>query len=768
MDWESKAGTTHPQAEAAGRETDVADPLAERERELRLIVESIAGLICVFSPEGKLVDGNQQLLDYFRESLDEIGRWATNGMTHPEDLSHCIDSFTTSLRTGEAYDFETRFRRFDGTFRWFQIRGHPLRDADGRIARWYGLLTDIDDRKRAEEDLRASEIDLKLTLDSLPGLVCTFSPDGRFEGGNQRFYDYLDIDRDSAEAWATRGPAHPDDIHKAIAAFRNGMINGDPYEYEARARCSDGNYHWFQVMGRPHKDDEGRLVRWYSLLIDIDDRKKAEQQLETSEKKLRETIDTIPALAWSARPDGSADFLSQLYSDYIGRPPEELIGWGWTEFVHPEDLPLLNSAWSEFRGEAKGGSAEARLRRHDGSYRWFLFRVEPLRDAAGDVVKWYGVNTDIEDRKQAEAALKRSETFLSEGQRISSTGSFAWQLDTDEFIFSDELRRLFEFGPEVGVTLERIAERVHPDDLALLAENVEKVRAGHDNPEYDIRMRLPDGRIKHMRVLGRVFHRPDGALECLGAVQDITQRKLAEDGLHKARSELAHVTRVMSFNALTASIAHEINQPLSGIITNASACLRLLASDPPKTDSAIETVKRTIRDGNRAADIVQRLRKLYSKQSERTDDVDLNEAAAEVVALVVSDLRRNRVSVRMDLADNLPPIAADRVQLQQVILNMVTNAADAMSAIEDRERVVTVRTARDRGNGIILGVHDVGAGIDATDVEQLFQPFFTTKSSGMGIGLSVCRTIIESHGGRLWAESNVEGGSTFCFSVPGG
>lgn len=740
--------------------------LRESERELRLIVQSIAGMICIFSPQGELVGGNQQLLDYFRQPLDEVARWADNGMTHPDDLRHCIESFTSSLRSGEAYDFETRFRRFDGSFRWFQVRGHPLREPDGTITRWYGLLTDIDDRKRSEESLRASEIDLRLTLDSLPGLVCTFSPDGRFESGNQRFYDYLDIDRDSAEAWATKGPAHPDDIPIAIAAFRDGMINGDAYEYEARARCSDGAYRWFQVLGRPQKDDEGQLVRWYSLLIDVDDRKRAEQKLEASEHNLRQTIDTIPALAWSARPDGAADFLNQHYLDYVGRPLDELQDWGWANFVHPEDLPPLDAAWSRFRSRGIGGVAEARIKGRGGGYRWFLFRVDALRDENGVIVKWYGVNTDIQERKEVEEALKRSETFLADGQRISSTGSFSWNLGTDEFTFSDELRRLFEFEPGELVTLQRISERVLPDDLPLLAQNVALIRSGVDNPEYEIRMKLPDGRIKFMRVLGRVFPRPDGSMECLGAVQDITPRKLAEEGLHKVRSELAHVTRVMSFNALTASIAHEINQPLSGILTNASACLRLLAADPPRIDVALETAKRTIRDGNRAADIILRLRKLYSKDTERTDDVDLNQAATDVIALASGDLHRSGILVRTDLASGLPAIPADRVQLQQVILNMLTNAADAMRDVTDRERTITVRTTQDRSLGIMLSVIDVGSGIAADDTENLFEPFFTTKTNGMGIGLSVSRSIVESHGGRLWAEPNAGGGAIFSFSIP--
>jgi len=751
--------------DSEGGDSDGA--LTASERELRLILQSVAGMICVFSPQGELIGGNQQLLDYFKQPLEEVGRWATNGMTHPDDLRHCIDSFTASLISGEPYDFETRFMRFDGAFRWFQIRGRPLRDADGTITRWYGLLTDIDDRKRAEEALRATEIDLRLTLNSIPGLVCTFTADGRFEGGNQQFYDYL-IHGQETEAWATKGPCHPDDREHSVAHFRASMISGEPYEYEARALCFDGVYRWFQVLGRPHRDDNGRILRWYSLLIDVDDRKRAERELAASERNLRLTVDTIPALAWSALPDGPADFLNQHYLDYVGQSLEQLRGWQWTDFVHPDDRPALGEAWSTFRSSGIGGEIEARIKRHDGTYRWFLFRTAPLRDEAGGIVKWYGVNTDIEDRKRAEAALKVSETFLAEGQRISATGSFSWRLENDELTFSDELRRIFEFEPRVDVTFDQISERVHPEDQALLADNMAVVRSGADNPEYEIRLRMPDGRVKHVRVFGHIYHHQDGRLECLGAVQDVTLRKLAEDGLDRVRSELSHVTRALSFNALTASIAHEINQPLAGIITNANTCLRMLAFDPPNIAGAIETAKRTIRDGNRGAEIVLRLRKLYAKKTERADRVDLNDAADEVVALLSSDLQRSRVTVKMAFSEELPLIAADRVQLQQVILNMLTNAIDAMAAVQSRDRAITIRTARDEGDGVLLSVHDVGAGLGDQDAEALFQPFFTTKPSGMGIGLSVSRSIIESHGGRLWAAPNVGGGATFSFSIPAG
>ena len=325
------------------------------------------------------------------------------------------------------------------------------------------------------------------------------------------------------------------------------MITGEPYDYEARARCFDGAYRWFQVLGRPHRDDDGRLLRWYSLLIDVDDRKRAERALEESERNLRLTIDTIPALAWSARPDGTADFLNQHYLDYVGQTIDQLIDWQWVTFVHPDDAPHLEKAWSGFLAGGSGGEVEARIRRHDGAYRWFLFRADALRDERGHVVKWYGVNTDIEDRKHAEAALRRSETFLAEGQRISSTGSFSWRLDNDELVFSDELRRIFEFAPRGEVTFEQIIGRVHDEDQAFLAGNMADVRSGLDKPEYQIRLRMADHRIKYVRVFGRIFRHPDGRLECFGAVQDVTERKLAEDALDKVRSDLAHVTRVMSF-----------------------------------------------------------------------------------------------------------------------------------------------------------------------------------------------------------------------------
>jgi len=241
---------------------------------------------------------------------------------------------------------------------------------------------------------------------------------------------------------------------------------------------------------------------------------------------------------------------------------------------------------------------------------------------------------------------------------------------------------------------------------------------------------------------------------------------LSEEALDKARSELARVARVVSLGALTASIAHEVNQPLSGIITNASTCVRMLDAQPPNVDGARETAKRTIRDGRRAADVISRLRALFTHKEAATELVDLNEATEEVIALSRTELERNRVIVRATLADNLPIVRGDRVQLQQVILNLLRNGSDAMSSVYNRPRMLLIKTGKGADHTVQLSVQDIGRGFEPESLNRLFEAFYTTKSDGMGIGLSVSRSIIENHQGRLWATPNDGPGVTFSFSIP--
>jgi C4-dicarboxylate-specific signal transduction histidine kinase len=344
------------------------------------------------------------------------------------------------------------------------------------------------------------------------------------------------------------------------------------------------------------------------------------------------------------------------------------------------------------------------------------------------------------------------------------TGSFTWRVVTDEITWSKQLYRIFEFDQAVPVTFELVGTRVHPEELQMFKEQIERSRQDGGDMELELRLQMPDRAVKYLHIVGH--NRDDGDQpEYIGAVQDVTQRRLSEEALTKARAELAHVVRITSLGVMTASIAHEVNQPLSGIITNASTCLRMLNADPPNLDGARETARRTIRDGNRASDVVTRLRTLYSKKEPSLEPMDLNEAVREVIALLLSELQRNGAILQHEFADRLPIVEGDRVQLQQVVLNLVRNASDAMRDIEDRPRRLLIRTEQVDEN-VCVTVQDSGIGFDPAIADRLFESFYTTKPDGMGIGLSVSCSIIEAHGGRLWAAANDGPGATFAFSVP--
>ena len=398
----------------------VENAVAASERELRETLNTISAGIVVVSPDSYLEGANRQLLEYFGEPMDEVRRWTSNDIVHPDDREKTIASFREWLEGGKESQFETRLRRFDGVYRWFQVRNRGLRDADGNVVRWYGLLTDIEDLKRAEEALAAKERETRLLVNTIPGLIATFAPDGNVREINDRFLDYLGQTLEEFVDWPTNGTVHPEDVDKHVRTLSRAFEAGDPIDTEARLRRFDGTYRWFQVRGLPVRNANGKIEQWYCLMSDIDDRKKAEEAVAANESSLKTTVDTIPALAWSARPDGTADFFNKAYLEYVGRTPEELEGWAWTSTLHPDDLPQFDAAWQRARESGGGAECEARLLGSDGKYRWFIFRANPLRDSSGSVVKWYGINTDIEDRKRAEEAVNELRTELAHVARLES------------------------------------------------------------------------------------------------------------------------------------------------------------------------------------------------------------------------------------------------------------------------------------------------------------------------------------------------------------
>lgn len=370
------------------------------------------------------------------------------------------------------------------------------------------------------------------------------------------------------------------------------------------------------------------------------------------------------------------------------------------------------------------------------------------------------------DRERREAELRRSQTFLAQAQRLTQTGSFWWKASTGEVVWSEENYRIMEYPVTMTPTVEMAMNRCHPDDMAMVQAKLEAVVRDGGSADFEHRLLMPDGAVKHVRLLFQNVAFATDDPEFVGAATDITALKQTEETLSTLRSELAHVARFTSLGALTASIAHEVNQPLSGIVMNASTCMSMLASDTPNLDGARETARRMIRDGNRASEVITRLRALFLKKPPAREPVDLNEAITEVIALSRSDLQRSRATIRLELDDALPRVPGDRVQLQQVILNLLRNAAEAMSDVHERSREVVIRTLSDDNEAVRISVRDCGVGFAAKSTERLFDAFYTTKPDGMGIGLSVSRSIVESHGGRLLATPNDDAGMTFSLSLP--
>jgi PAS domain S-box-containing protein len=505
-------------------------------------------------------------------------------------------------------------------------------------------------------------------------------------------------------------------------------------------------------LGQVFNDTAGRLRDLYT-------------SLQSSEDRLRLVIDTIPAYAWSARPDGSVDFINRPFLEFTGHSAEDILGWGWSSLIHPDDLTKYVSEWRAAIARGQAMESEARVRRIDGSYRWLLIRNVPLRDERGNIVNWYGTSIDIEERRQAEDALRQSEAFLSEAQRLSKTGSFSWSVSTGEIVWSEETFRIFQYDRTRKPTVGLILQRVHPEDALHVKQTMDSASINGKDWELGYRLVMPDNSVKNVDVVAHVMRNKSGRIEFIGAVMDVTERKRAEEALRDAQTNLARVSRVTTMGELTASLAHEIKQPIAAAITDAKTCLRWLGNDPSDVAEAREAAARIIKDATRASDIISRIRLLFQKGTPHQESVDVNEVIEEMIVLLRSEASRHSISIVSDLANDLPQIRGDRVQLQQVFMNLMLNGIEAMT---DRQPPGTLVVKSQRGGNreILISISDTGIGLSPEQAGRIFNAFFTTKPEGTGMGLPISRSIIESHGGRLWATDNCPRGASFCFTLP--
>ncbi len=949
------------------------------ENDLGLLLDTIPGLAWTALPDGRAEYVGKPWLEYTGLAFDDTIGAGWIEAVHPDDRPRLLSRWTEIITSGQLGEVEARLRRHDGVYRWFLFRACPMPSPSGDITRWCGINFDIDDRVQAEAAVRRSEgiaieraqadaalkaseavlasekqllervakgVTLPVVLDELaravealvPGCYCTILivdesrehfklgaaptlPEGyrTLLDGKPIEPDYGPLSRCifekapiivadaridprwAASAWPGRMAAHglrsswtapilaanggalaafaiyrrepamptphelelidrfthiagiameraqadaaleaseaevrrtlkymtlaqqlshtgshardvasdeqvlseemyrilefdpqapvthemvldrihPEDRQATVDAQAAAQAAGVDYEFSYRMVMPSGAVKHLRTFSQRQTDLPDRLV-YVGATQDVTDWKLAEEAVAAGQDELRRTLQymnhaqRLSQTGSFARVPGQEPRTpsEEIYRIYEFGREERITNARILERVHPDDRALVAEARAASEATGDGFNIAFRIITPSGGLKYLRTFTQSYTDSAGEVVH-VGATQDVTDWKLAEEALQASRTellqahaHLNEAQQLSRTGSFTWDVERDEHNWSAEERRIWEFGLDAKITMPMILETIHPDDMPL-AEQVIGGALHQDRFETALRIITKSGLLKHVHIVGRRVEDVTDRIVFLGAVQDITERKNAEEALNRARAELAHVSRAMTLSALTASIAHEVNQPLAGIITNATTGLRMLAANPPNLDGVRSTLQRTLRDGNRASEVIQRLRAMFARQSPGLECVDLNDAAREVLAISAGELQQRRVMVSIDFTEDLPAISGDRVQLQQVILNLVLNAADAMCDIEDRPRNLRLETAREGTSHVRLSVEDSGVGVEAEKLEQLFHAFFTTKPQGMGIGLAISRTIIENHEGQLWAAQNADGpGATFSFCIP--
>jgi PAS domain S-box-containing protein len=1139
------------------------EALTSGDQEIRLLVETIPTLVWRAAPDGNFDYVNKRMLEYLGSPLSDVIGWGWMEKVHPDDVGFKVRSWLQNLESGKPHDVVCRIRGADGRYRWFEVRGEPLRAGDGAVLSWYGILIDIDDRRKAENALRESEYDLRQIIEMAPGLIWSTGPDGEPTHVNQRMLEYSGMRFEDFKHRGWEAFVHPADYPETAKAFYHEIQTGTSYEGVLRLRRADGEFRWHHVRCEPLRGRQGRIIQWYGLPVDIDEAKKAEER-PRSAAQLQATLNVIPAYTWYAAPSGGLTFVNKRTGDYLGLPKDHPLRFGidigtqWNAHIpllHPDDQEGSRKAWSTCLSTGEAAEFSQRVRNAEGGYRWFLSRAEPLRASDGTVLQWVGVNLDIEELKCAEQALRRSEAYLAEAQRLSHTGSFGWTPSTGELHWSDEIFRILEYDPSIKPTIERVLQRIHPDDLAMMRRVLDETSRGEKDFDITHRLLMPDSSVKFVHVLSRVlkdaagnpeivgslmdvtentrlyrdlaerearirrlvdsniigiftweadgrireandaflhmvgydrkdvvsgqvrwtdltpnewrerderavpewkstgtvqpyekeYFRKDGSrvpvlvgaanfeesgsqgvafvldlterkeaedrlrrseaylaeaqrlshtgsaayndttilywsdenyrifafdpreglpsreaaverihpddreqaleegrravrekrdykleyrlllpdrtvkhiestahpkfsasgelIEIFNTIIDVTERKRAEeerktaeeqlrlsearlaeaqrlshsgvaaydettilygseetyriwgfdpaqgvpsreavnqrihpddrnrvlaevqravaerrdysigfrivlpDGtarnlesigrprfsasgelveivvthldvterkraeeeherLRQLESDLAHMNRLSMMGELAASLAHEITQPIAAGRNNARAALNFLDQQPPDLGEVREALGCVVGDADRAGQIVDRIRDHIKKAPPRKHRFDLNEAINEVIVLARSAMAENGVSIQTRLKEGLMPVKGDRVQLQQVVLNLALNAAEAMSAVDEGARELLISSEQSRTNGVLVAVRDSGPGIDPEHIERVFDAFYTTKSSGVGMGLSICRSIIDAHGGRLWADANEPRGAVFQFTLP--
>lgn len=756
--------------------------LRDRERELSQLVDLVPSHIWRLTPDGEPVFFNKRMVDFLGFDIADAATRGVSGLDalveaiHPEDATKFRDTLSGCLITGDAFAMRYRLRRADGAFRWMSSRGEPVRDDAGLILQWYGICHDIDDQVRLDGELRERDARIRRLVDSdIIGIVI-WDINGALIDANDAFLRMVQYSREDLKAgldWLAMTPPEWRDVHareEADELARTGKMQAREKEYFRK----DGSRVPVLIGGAAF---EGNARQGVAFILDLTERKRAEAALRERERELSLLVEMVPVNIGRMAPDGEPTFFSKRTLASIGIPDTGALDRaGMTRLaamlaatVHPEDAPRMQEVMRRSLACGDPYVIRYRRRRADGIYRWMEGRANPLRDEGGAIVQWYAATMDIDDQVRAEEALRESERALWQLVETLPIMIDCAAPDGEPRYRSRQLRDFLGYELEAldGLGKSRLAGTldagVHPDDVAGVKQNYAHSLATGEPYARRHRLRRFDGEYLWVDTRAAPMRDAEGAIvqwnvTCL----DIDAEVRAQEELRLAQERLARASQAASLAELSASIAHEVNQPLAAVVANSHACQRWLTTDPPNLERAQTTIERIIRDANGAAEVVSRIRALF-KQNVRVRAGSSLTAIIEDAARSVSGLAaQHRVLIETRVEPDVPAVAIDQVQIQQVLINLMRNAVEAMAATSG-PRSMGVRASKD-GETVRIEVRDTGPG--PADGGKIFDAFFTTKESGMGMGLAVSRSIVESHGGRLWAERNGDGGASFTFVLP--
>jgi len=638
------------------------------------------------------------------------------------------------------------------------VRKTPARTEDRQDAR-PPFAEFPDDRERRELPLRS-------VMDTIPGLVWSALPDGDVEFCNQQWLAYTGMSFDEIKGWGWAAAIHPKDATDLREGWRTALAQSIPFQAEARMRRADGNYRWFLIQAVPFRDADGGIIRWYGTNTDVEELKLAQQELQEQTSRLDQLFEQAPEAVAVLSTDDRVVRVNKEFTRMFGYEPEEVLQRPINDLIVPEAEIESSQAYTRLLKQGGRVEVETVRRRKDGTVIDVSLLAISVRTTSSEQLVNYAIYRDITERKRSEERLRESEARF---QGMADTAPvLIWMTGTDGLCsyfnkpWLDFTGRTMKQEIGTGWT-----EGVHPDDVQGCFDCFLPAFHARKPFRMEYRLRRADG--EYRWVIESGIPRYTGAGEFAGYIGsniDITDLKRAEverQKLYELEADLAHINRVSMMGELAASLAHELKQPIAAAVMDAKSCLRWLRRDTPDISEACDAALRMINGATRAADVIDRVRSLYRRDTSDRELLDANEIIREMIALLRDKADRNSISIRTELDSELPLITADRIQLQQVLMNLILNGIEAM---HDAKGELTITSKRTLDSQLLVSVSDSGVGLPAGEVDCIFDAFFTTKVQGTGMGLSISRRIIESHGGSLCASGNAERGATFWFTLP--